>query len=108
MAILITITPAILYGTILITTVVIPTIIITNLIRRLLSDASIPSNLPWAGVPANGGALARARANLRSVFGMKALLNEGYTKVRRDFRRQGSHRVLWTPVVPPLSSSAVL
>jgi hypothetical protein len=54
-----------------------------DLLRRLFSDASLPSNLPWAGVGEHSGRLGKARANLSSFFHLKELLNEGYTKVRQ-------------------------
>lgn len=52
-----------------------------NLIRRLFSNASLPRNLPWAGVGENNGSLGRAKANLASVFHLTELLDEGYMKV---------------------------
>lgn len=59
----------------------IPSIIILNLVFRLFSSASLPSNLPWVGTGADNGPLGRARANLTSFFGLKSLLDEGYHKV---------------------------
>jgi hypothetical protein len=56
-------------------------IVVGNLVWRLSSDASLPKNLPWAGVGCKGGRLARLSANLRSLFNMKTLLDEGYKKV---------------------------
>ncbi len=82
MAILVGSAPAILAGIFLVSTIVIPAIVIGNLVRRLVSDASLPGTLPWAGVGTGGGGLARAKANVRSLLGMKSLLDEGYTKVR--------------------------
>ena len=73
--------PAALYGAAVVSMVAIPAIILGNFIRRLCSDASLPKNLPWAGVGPDGGPVSRARANLRSFFGMKELLDEGYTRV---------------------------
>lgn len=51
-----------------------------NLIRRLFSNASIPSDLPWAGVGKYGNRLGRVKGNLTSIFHLKDLLNEGYAK----------------------------
>ncbi|KAH8166832.1 hypothetical protein CIB48_g1375 [Xylaria polymorpha] len=55
-----------------------------NLIRRLFSNASLPRNLPWAGVGENNGSLGRAKANLASVFHLTELLDEGYMKYSKN------------------------
>lgn len=52
-----------------------------NLIRRLFSQASLPSNLPWAGVGEHNTYFGRAKANLTSFFHLNELLDEGYVKV---------------------------
>jgi len=82
MAIILSGLALILYETLAISAIIIPLIVIANFVRRLLSNSGLPSNLPWAGVGPDGGPLSRARANLRSFFGMKGLLDEGYAKVR--------------------------
>lgn len=61
--------------------VAIPVIVLTNIVRRLFSRASLPPSLPWVGTGPHSGPLSRARANLTSFFGLKALLDEGYYKV---------------------------
>ncbi|KAI1367696.1 cytochrome P450 [Xylaria arbuscula] len=55
-----------------------------NLIRRLFSSASLPSDLPWAGVGKYGNRLGRVKGNLTSIFNLKDLLNEGYAKYSKD------------------------
>ncbi|KAI1746961.1 cytochrome P450 [Xylaria castorea] len=55
-----------------------------NLICRLFSNASLPSNLPWAGVGKHGSSLSRARANLSSFFHLTKLLDEGYMKYSKN------------------------
>lgn len=80
MMILLEKTPAVLLGVACVAAAGIPLIITLNLIYRLTSDASLPDTLPWAGVDANGGRLARLKANLRSLFHTEALLQEGYNK----------------------------
>lgn len=52
-----------------------------NLIHRLFSNASLPSNLPWAGVGEHNSRLGRAKANITSFFNLRKLLDEGYEKV---------------------------
>jgi hypothetical protein len=61
--------------------VIFPVIIIVNLAQRILSNVGLPASLPWAGVPEGGGPIGRARANLRSLFNMKSLLEDGYNTV---------------------------
>lgn len=101
MAILIYNFPAVLLGLAAIVFVGFPLVVIVNLLIRLGSDHGLPSNLPWAGVPnGHGGRLARARATLRSFFGMKELLDEGYEKVSRV--------CLWHMAPHPFSSSPTL
>ncbi len=74
--------PAVLIGAVVISTVAIPAIVIGNLIRRLCTDGSLPQSLPWVGCDGSrAGMLSRAKANLTSLFGMKTLIDEGYTKV---------------------------
>lgn len=72
---------ALLIGAFFVVTVLVSVTILANLAWRLCSNASIPANLPWAGVESTGGPLSRARASLRSISGMKALMDEGYYKV---------------------------
>ncbi|KAI0400747.1 cytochrome P450 [Xylaria palmicola] len=55
-----------------------------NLVRRLFSDSSLPSTLPWAGVGEQNSRMGRARANLTSFFRLKELLNEGYVKYSKN------------------------
>ncbi|RYC56089.1 hypothetical protein CHU98_g10114 [Xylaria longipes] len=55
-----------------------------NLIRRLFSNASLPSNLPWAGVGEHNSGLGRAKANLTSFFHLRKLLDEGYIKYSKN------------------------
>lgn len=81
MAVVRDIVPFVVIGTALACGIVIPLIIIANLARRLSSDASLPKDMPWAGVASGGGPLARVRANLRSFMGLKGLMDEGYAKV---------------------------
>ncbi|KAK7941361.1 uncharacterized protein PG986_013748 [Apiospora aurea] len=64
--------------------VAIPLIIFTNLVRRLFSRASLPPSLPWVGTGPHSGPLSRAQANLKSFFGLKTLLDEGYYKYSRN------------------------
>ncbi|KAI0425470.1 cytochrome P450 [Xylaria sp. FL1042] len=55
-----------------------------NLIRRLFSNASLPSNLPWVGVGKHDNFLGRARGNLTGFFRLKDLLDEGYEKYSKN------------------------
>ncbi|KAI0486735.1 cytochrome P450 [Xylaria cf. heliscus] len=55
-----------------------------NLIRRLFSNASLPGNLPWAGVGEHNSSLGRAKANLTSFFHLTDLLDEGYVKYSKN------------------------
>ncbi|KAI1122772.1 cytochrome P450 [Nemania abortiva] len=55
-----------------------------DLLRRLFSNASLPSDLPWAGVGEHNSRLSRARANLTSFFHLKSLLDEGYAKYSKN------------------------
>ncbi|KAK8087840.1 P450 monooxygenase [Apiospora hydei] len=64
--------------------VAIPLIIFANLVRRLFSRASLPPSLPWVGTGPHSGPLSRAQANLKSFFGLKTLLDEGYYKYSRN------------------------
>ncbi|KAJ2972355.1 hypothetical protein NUW58_g9201 [Xylaria curta] len=57
-----------------------------NLLRRLFSDASLPNNLPWAGVGEHSSRLGRAKANLTSIFCLPRLLDEGYAKYSKNGR----------------------
>lgn len=84
--------PTLLCGSLVTAAVLIPLIVAANLVRRLFSDAGIPAHLPWAGVGPNGGRLSRARANLASIFGLKRLLDEGYTEVRLHTPQQVKRR----------------
>ncbi|KAI2627776.1 cytochrome P450 [Hypoxylon sp. NC1633] len=51
-----------------------------NLALRLISNASLPPNLPWVGGGEQSGLCARTKANLKSIFSLRALLDEGYNK----------------------------
>ncbi|KAI0148651.1 cytochrome P450 [Xylariaceae sp. FL1272] len=62
------------------------TISFCHLLRRLFSNASLPTNLPWAGLGHRSGRLGKARANLLSFFNLKDLLDEGYTKYSKSDR----------------------
>ncbi|KAK8055059.1 cytochrome P450 [Apiospora rasikravindrae] len=64
--------------------VAIPLIIVTNLVWRLFSRGSLPPSLPWVGTGPHSGPLSRAQANLKSFFGLKTLLDEGYYKYSRN------------------------
>ncbi|KAI0545951.1 cytochrome P450 [Xylaria curta] len=55
-----------------------------NLVRRLFSNASLPSDLPWVGVGGYNNSLGRARANLTSFFYLMRLLDEGYMKYSKN------------------------
>lgn len=49
--------------------------------QRFCSLQGLPASLPWAGAE-HRGALARANASRRSFFGMRQLIENGYSKVR--------------------------
>jgi len=50
--------------------------------QKVISSGGIPKSIPWAGTEGAGnGPLSRARATLRSFFGMRELIQEGYNKV---------------------------
>ncbi|GAW17803.1 hypothetical protein ANO14919_072700 [Xylariales sp. No.14919] len=55
-----------------------------NLIRRLFSSASLPSNLPWAGEGGYGSRLGRAKGNITGFFHLTKLLDEGYVKYSKN------------------------
>ncbi|KAK5625314.1 hypothetical protein RRF57_001030 [Xylaria bambusicola] len=55
-----------------------------NLVRRIFSTASLPSNLPWVGVGKFNNCLGRAKSNLASIFHLKNLLDEGYAKYSKN------------------------
>ncbi|KAI1117650.1 cytochrome P450 [Nemania sp. NC0429] len=55
-----------------------------NLVRRLCSNASLPSNLPWVGVGDHNSRLGRVKANLTSFFDLPRLLDEGYVKYSKN------------------------
>ncbi|KAI1260236.1 cytochrome P450 [Xylariaceae sp. FL1019] len=61
--------------------VLVLTVTFCNLLRRLFSNASLPTNLPWAGLGQRAGRLGKARANLLSFFNLKDLLDEGYSNL---------------------------
>lgn len=63
------------------TIIAIPLIVLVNLVRRLFSKGSLPASLPWVGTGPHSGPLSRARANLKSFFSLKSMLDEGYHKV---------------------------
>lgn len=92
--------PAVLLGLACFSLAAIPTIVVVNLIYRLISDASIPDTLPWAGVDVNGGGFARLKANLRSIFHTEDLLREGYNKASTrefcDIHLGGRWYITWT------------
>lgn len=81
MAILLEAAPAVLVALISLSAVLIPLVITVNLLFRLTSNASLPPDLPWAGMNAQGGRWSRLNANLTSVLNLKSLINEGYAKV---------------------------
>ncbi|KAK7968923.1 hypothetical protein PG988_007996 [Apiospora saccharicola] len=64
--------------------VALPLIVLANIVRRLFSRASLPPSLPWVGTGPHSGPLSRARANLKSFFGLKQMLDEGYYKYSRN------------------------
>ncbi|KAK8095966.1 cytochrome P450 [Apiospora kogelbergensis] len=66
--------------------VAIPLIVLANLVRRLFSKASLPPSLPWVGTGPHSGPLGRARANLKSFFSLKSMLDEGYYKYSRNHK----------------------
>ncbi|KAK8035777.1 hypothetical protein PG991_001850 [Apiospora marii] len=76
--------PRIAVASIRILVVAIPFIVLANIVRRLFSRASLPPSLPWVGTGLHSGPLSRARANLKSFFGLKTLLDEGYYKYSRN------------------------
>lgn len=49
--------------------------------QRFCSLQGLPASLPWAGAE-NRGPLSRANAARRSLFGMRHLIEKGYSKVR--------------------------
>lgn len=49
--------------------------------QRFCSLQGLPSSLPWAGAERRGP-LSRANAARRSFFGMRQLIEKGYSKVR--------------------------
>jgi hypothetical protein len=52
--------------------------------QKVFSLGGVPKSIPWAGTKdAGNGPLSRARATLRSFFGMRELIQEGYNKVWR-------------------------
>jgi hypothetical protein len=81
MAVLLEAAPVVLLAFISLSAVVIPLAIIVNLLIRLTSNASLPSDLPWAGMDTKGGRWSRLKANLTSILNLKSLINEGYAKV---------------------------
>ncbi|KAK7989928.1 Vacuolar calcium ion transporter [Apiospora arundinis] len=66
------------------TIIAIPLIVLANLVRRLFSKGSLPSSLPWVGTGPHSGPLSRARANLKSFFSLKSMLDEGYHKYAKN------------------------
>ncbi|KAK8875034.1 cytochrome P450 [Apiospora arundinis] len=66
------------------TIIAIPLIVLANLVRRLFSKGSLPSSLPWVGTGPHSGPLSRARANLKSFFSLKSMLDEGYQKYAKN------------------------
>ncbi|KAL8289567.1 hypothetical protein RB597_001269 [Gaeumannomyces tritici] len=95
--------PHALIGALFVGTILVPVIILVNLAWRLCSNASIPNNIPWVGVGSTGGPLSRARANLASVCGLKALMDEGYYKYSKRNQAYVLPHVLTGPevVLPP-------
>lgn len=49
--------------------------------QRFCSLQGLPASLPWAGAE-HRGPLSRANAARRSFFGMRQLIEKGYSKVR--------------------------
>lgn len=49
--------------------------------QRFCSLQGLPASLPWAGAE-HGGAFSRANAARQSFFGMRQLIEKGYSKVR--------------------------
>ncbi|KAK8140140.1 hypothetical protein PG984_000206 [Apiospora sp. TS-2023a] len=76
--------PRIAIASVRILAVAIPLIVLTNIVWRLFSKASLPPSLPWVGTGPHSGPLSRARANLKSIFGLKKMLDEGYYKYSRN------------------------
>jgi hypothetical protein len=82
MAILLQAAPGALMAVLSVSAIVIPLVIVINLLFRLTSRASLPSDLPWAGIDGSGSSWTRLKANLTSILNLKGLTNEGYAKVR--------------------------
>ncbi|KAK8050778.1 cytochrome P450 [Apiospora phragmitis] len=76
--------PQVAIPSLVILAVGVPFIVLINLVRRLFSRASLPPSLPWVGTGPHNGPLSRAQANLKSFFGLKILLDEGYYKYSRN------------------------
>ncbi|KLU85579.1 hypothetical protein MAPG_04602 [Magnaporthiopsis poae ATCC 64411] len=95
--------PQVLIGVLFVVAVLVAVTILANLAWRLCSNASIPANLPWAGVESTGGPLSRARASLRSISGMKALMDEGYYNYSKRNQAYVLPHILTGPevVLPP-------
>lgn len=81
MAVLVEAAPAALLNAITVLSLVFPLVIVVNLLFRLTSNASLPPNLPWAGMGSSSGPYSRLRANWTSILNLKSLINEGYSKV---------------------------
>ena len=82
MAILLEAAPVALRTIVSFSAVLIPLTVVVNLLFRLTSRASLPSDLPWAGMDRSGSPWARLKANMTSILNLKSLINDGYTKVR--------------------------
>lgn len=89
MAVLLEGGPVALVALISLSAVLTPLIIIVNLFIRLSSNASLPPDLPWAGMDTTGGRWSRLRANLTSILDLKSLVNEGYAEVGQQ------HSIVW-------------
>ncbi|KAL1884140.1 hypothetical protein VTK73DRAFT_6809 [Phialemonium thermophilum] len=82
----------------------IPVVILLNLLYRFTSTATLPDHLPWAGLGGGGGKYSRLKAYLRSLFDMKSLVDEGYTRYSKHGRVYVLPHFLTGPeVVLPLS-----
>ncbi|OIW26609.1 cytochrome P450 [Coniochaeta ligniaria NRRL 30616] len=106
MAILLEAAPGALLMAISIAAVAFPIVIVVNLLFRLTSNASLPPNLPWAGMESSSGPGARLKANLTSILNLKSLLNEGYAKYSKSGQAYVLPHILTGPeVVLPVSAA---
>ncbi|KAI1344443.1 cytochrome P450 [Xylariaceae sp. FL0016] len=75
---------SVLLALLVILCVLTPIYVLAILLRRLFSDASLPSNLQWVGTENRTGPLGRAKANLSSVLNLRDLLDEGYHRYSKN------------------------